>query len=421
MTGVVGLTMPLTRSTIGALTPLLMPTRGRSENATNAATAHPHLQSAGHFTSTGKNVMKTSRTALFGAALAALLLPTVVGPGVAHAAPPRPAPTVSVLASGLDGASGSTIGPDGALYVTEAGPGEVTRIDPRTGETSLFASGLPPAVIGLGGAIDVAFLGGTAYVLVTLVGPDVGGTSVNGIYRIDDADSFTSVADIGAWAVANPPDTAFDVPSGLQFALQPVRGGFLVTDGHHNRVLRVTLDGTISEVVQFGNVVPTGLDVAGGTVYLAEAGPVPHLPADGTVVAFSLRDPDPAAVRTVASGYSLLVDVELNSCGSLFVLSQGDSPGQVPAGSPALSNSGELLRVDRSGTLSVIADELNLPTSVELVRNTAYVVTLGGEVLQITNVPGAGKSGKGYCLASGTRGMWIEGRGADGNGHHHSR
>ena len=69
--------------------------------------------------------------------------------------------------------------------------------------------------------------------------------------------------------------------------MERYRGGFLVTDGHHNRVYRVTLDGDVSEFIAFGNIVPTGLEVLGNTIYMAEAGPVPHQPADGKVVAFS--------------------------------------------------------------------------------------------------------------------------------------
>ena len=134
--------------------------------------------------------------------------------------------------------------------------------------------------------MDVAFIGQTAYVLVTLVGSDVGGSDVVGIYRVDGPDSFTVVADIGAFAVANPPSTPFDLATGVQYALERYRGGFLVTDGHHNRVLRVTLDGDVSELIAFGNIVPTGLAVRGNKVYMAEAGPVPHLPEDGKVVSF---------------------------------------------------------------------------------------------------------------------------------------
>jgi len=89
----------------------------------------------------------------------------------------------------------------------------------------------------------VAFIGQTAYVLITLVGPDVGGGNTVGLYRVDGPTTFTVVADIGAFSLANPPHTEFFVPTGVQFALEPYRGGFLVTDGHHNRVWRVTLDG----------------------------------------------------------------------------------------------------------------------------------------------------------------------------------
>ncbi|MET0714413.1 MAG: ScyD/ScyE family protein [Mycetocola sp.] len=333
--------------------------------------------------------MKTSRTALFGAATAALLLPALLVPAAASATPNNDEPSVTVLASGLQGTTGSAIGPDGALYVPQGATGEITRVDLDTGATSTFASGLPTDVVGIGGITDVAFVGDTAYALVTLVGPDVGGSEVNGIYRIDDADSFTVIADLGAWSTMNPPDTPFDQPSGLQFALQPVHGGFLVTDGHHNRVLFVTLDGSVSEVVQFENVVPTGLDVKGRTVYLAEAGPVPYLPEDGRIVSFPWKGHE-TSTSTVASGYSLMVDVETGRCGSLFALSQGDSPGDVVPGSPALPDSGELLMVHRDGEVSVVVGDLNLPTSLEVVRNTAYVVTLGGDVLKITNLIGHG-------------------------------
>ena len=43
-------------------------------------------------------------------------------------------------------------------------------MDPKTGEITTFASGLPTRVGRIGGAMDVAFIGRTAYVLITLVG-----------------------------------------------------------------------------------------------------------------------------------------------------------------------------------------------------------------------------------------------------------
>jgi sugar lactone lactonase YvrE len=297
-------------------------------------------------------------------------------------APPVAAPTATLLVTGLQGGSGSTIGP-GGLYVTEGLTGRVSRVDPTTGTISTFASGLPPSIVGIGGAMDVAFLGRTAYVLVTLVGFDVGGSSTVGIYRVDGPTSFTVVADIGEFSLNNPPDTDFFVPTGVQYALEAFRGGFLVTDGHHNRVLRVTLDGEVTELIAFGNIVPTGLAASGNTIYMAEAGPVPHLPQDGKVVAFA---PNSLNLTEVASGARLLVDVEFGRGRTLFALSQGVfTPGN-PEGSPADPGTGSLVKVNGDGTFTTVFDGLDRPTSLELIGNTAYVVTFGGEVWRVEGV-----------------------------------
>ena len=122
-------------------------------------------------------------------AVAMLAAASMIAPA-AHATGGRSAPEVTTLAefgSGL--ASGSTIGPDRALYVTDPNAGSVLRVDRRTGAVTTFADGLPTQVLGVGGAMDVAFVGGTAYVLVTLVGgdiidgPHIGDATV-GIYRL---------------------------------------------------------------------------------------------------------------------------------------------------------------------------------------------------------------------------------------------
>ena len=320
-----------------------------------------------------------------------LLLPATalfatVLPLVASAAPPARALTATELVTGLAGGSGSTVGPDGALYVPEPAAGRVSRVDPDSGEVTTYAEGLPVQLIpGLGGAMDVAFIGGTAYALVTLVGSDIGGSDTVGIYRVDGPDSFTVIADIGEFALDNPPETDFDVPTGLQYALETYRGGFLVTDGHHNRVLHVTRDGDVSVFMAFGNIVPTGLEVWGNTVYMAEAGPVPHEPEDGKVVAL---DPAKSTATEVASGAPLLVDVERGRGSTLFALAQGDFPCPDPAcaGLPALPNTGSLVKVNDDGTFTELLDELNQPTSLELIGTTAYVVTLNGEIWKIENV-----------------------------------
>ncbi|GAB3202307.1 hypothetical protein GCM10027261_39760 [Geodermatophilus arenarius] len=313
------------------------------------------------------------------AVAAAALLLALAAPATASAAPAAGTAEPQLLVEGLAGGSGSTVGPGGDLYVTEPVSGDLTRVDRRTGEATTVADCLPERVLppdDTGGAMDVAFQGRTAYVLVTLVGPDVGGDDVVGLYRVDAPDTCTVVADIGAWSLENPPETDFFVPTGVQYALEAVHGGFLVTDGHHNRVLHVTSDGGITEVLTLGNVVPTGLAAHGRSVLVALAGPVPHEPATGRVLAFRPGDED---VREVASGGRLLVDVERGP-GGVYALSQGVfTPGN-PEGSPADPDTGQLLRATRDGGFELVAEPLDRPTSMEVVGRTAYVVTLDGEI-----------------------------------------
>jgi hypothetical protein len=294
-------------------------------------------------------------------------------------------PAAVRLASGIQGASGSTVGPGGALYVTEGATGRVLKVDPDTGDITILATGLPPAVAPIGGAIDVAFIGRTAYVLVTLVGTDVLGNpdDVVGIYRVDGPNDVRPVANIGEFSRTHPPSMMVEVPSGLQYALEVFKGDFLVTDGHHNRVLHVTRDGDVTEFLAFDNIVPTGLAVHGNTIYMAQAGPVPHLPQDGRIVSFGAKL---SGVTALASGAPLLVDVEFGRGRTLYALSQGVFPILGNPAEPALPNTGALLEVNVDGSLTTIVDGLNLPTSVEFIGNTAYVITLGGEIWKIDDV-----------------------------------
>jgi hypothetical protein len=295
------------------------------------------------------------------------------------------------LAEGLAGTQGSTIGPDGALYVTEGGSGSITRVDPWSGETTDFATGLPlngQLVPGLGGPVDVAFIDGTAYALVSLAGGCLGLPDADGIYRHEGGDDWSVLADLGAWSRDHPPSFEFDyfLDCGVPYAMQPFRGGFLVTDGHHNRVLWVSLDGDISEFKGFGNIIPTGLEVHGKTVYMAQAGEIPHEPADGSKV-ISI-DAKSLAATDVGSGAPLLVDVEFGLGRTLYALAQGQWTGffSPDPGSPADPMTGSLSRINADGSFTEIVGGLNLPTSMEFIGNSAYIVNLAGEIWVIDDV-----------------------------------
>ena len=309
------------------------------------------------------------------------LIMLVLIASIAVAVAPIGASAQTLLKSGLQGTIGSTVGPDGALYIPEGTAGKVTRIDPETGADSTFAEGLPiPPFTPFGGGMDIAFVDGTAYVLVTLT--DFGDPSMekNGIYRIDGLNDHELIADIGSWAAANPPSYVFpyELPWGVQYALQVFKGTLLVSDGHHNRILQVGLHSydDISEFAGFENIVPTGMEAQGNTVMVAESGPVPHLPEDGKILAINSKTGE---MTTVASGAPLMVDVQRGRGTTFYGLSQGEFGGGDPA-SPALPFKGALVKVNGDGTVTELATEINLPTSLEIIGDTAYIVSLAGEI-----------------------------------------
>lgn len=288
--------------------------------------------------------------------------------------------------------TGSTIGPDGDLYVTDSDEGRVRRIDLPSGTVTTYIDGLPKAIPGVigGGVADIVFRGRTAYLLVTGVGEFFGGSAVEGIYRVDRIRGqrrATPIVDLGTWSRQNPPASpSWVVPTGFTYAMEKYRNGFLVTDAHHNRVLRVRLGGRISVVHDFAaDVVPTGLERVGRDILVGLAGPVPHTPSTGKVVAVGRN----GSVEPVAAGAPLLVDVEVGSRRALYALAQGywpygDEPGK--EGFPAAPNTGLLMRADDQGQFRAVVSGLDRPTTFELVGDTAYVVTLTGKVLRVTGL-----------------------------------
>jgi hypothetical protein len=330
------------------------------------------------------------------ACLVAVVAITFVQSSDVHAeTPSETPPVVTVLndtaLSGLG--SGSTIGPDGALYVTNGNDGTLIRVNPTTGSERVVGSGLPRQIVGIGGAMDVAFIGHRAYVLVTLAGADVGvPDAVMGIYRLKRDGTFSVFADLGTWSAAHPPaDPDWFLSQGVQYSLEVWRNGFVVADAHLGRVIRVDLRGRISELVAFEstNSVPTGLEVANGKVFLATAGPIPHLPSTSQINEVR-RNGSVHVVGEWGAGYAgdrgLIVDVEKGSHCRLYGLLQGHwdlEPIPENEGMPAAPNTGEIVAVGADGTFETVVSGLDRPTSLELVGRVGFVVTLTGTILRI--------------------------------------
>jgi hypothetical protein len=309
--------------------------------------------------------------------------------------PPRcPEAKATLLASGLQGPFGITVGPDRALYVTESITGSISRVDPNTGATTLFASGLPTRGGLFSGPVDIAFIGNTAYVLVTLVSADVGGPGkIDGIYRVDGPNTFTVVADIGDWNIAHPNEFK-EAPTGVLYSLEKFRDGFVVSDGNADRVLQVTLDhsanfdprttSNIKELILLPNdPTPTGLLVSGDTIYVAEAGQVPQTPEAGAKIA--AFNPNTGNLSTVASGAPFLLDVAFGRGRDLYAVSMGHWSCCHP-GDPADPFTGSLVKLEDNGGFTVIADHLDRPVSLQFIGNTAYFVSFDGGVWEIEDV-----------------------------------
>jgi hypothetical protein len=342
--------------------------------------------------------VRTRRAAVIAIALMSAAAIGSIGTAV-HASPLAAAPSAPHLLTTLPSHSGlgSTIGPDGALYFPEPAAGRISRVDPHTGAVSTFAGGLPVQFIPLAGVMDVAFINDTAYALVTLINPDLFPGSPYtaasrallpvrvGIYRIDGLHRSTLIADIGRLANDHPPTGfPFYVPSGVQYALDNNRSGFIVTDGHHNRLLSVELDGTITQVAAYG-VDPTGMDVSGNSELSAEAGPTSHLPGNATTAPLN-----PGTITTTEiTAAARFVDLERGPGQTLYALSQGTFQVGNDAGKPANPNTGSLVSVDGHGGFATVATGLDRPTSMEIIQNSAYIATLDGDIWVVDDIANA--------------------------------
>lgn len=323
------------------------------------------------------------------------------------------APSITTVMSNLDNPRGLAFGPEGALYVVEAGrggpgpcmvlrgltrcygpSGALTRLWKGTQER--VAVGLPSysdaAFTEVTGAHDVAFIGrGNAFVTVGFGGDPAErsgfgavGAQFGTLLHVPPSGHWRVVADISAHeAATNPAGGPVD---SNPYGLLSEPGGRIVADAGANALLRVAANGDVSTFAVLRSrpssptdAVPTAV-VRGpdGAYYVSELTGAPFL--DGTARVY--RAVPDAAPEVFLDGFKTIIDLDFGPDGSLYVLQHATGP--VFFGGP-----GQVIRVQPDGTRTVVAGGLTRPTSLVVADDGAIFVSnqgvsvLTGEVLRI--------------------------------------
>lgn len=325
----------------------------------------------------------------------------------------------TTVMSGLDNPLGLAFGPEGALYVAEAGrggdgpsivlrPGVVASYGPTGAVSRLWhgaqervATGLPSlgSPDGTNGPHDVSFHGrGNAYVTVGFgTNPErraeLGevGAGFAQLVRLRPNGGWQYVTDLGAHEVAaNPGGGPID---SNPFGLLAEAGGRVVVDAGGNVLLRVAANGEVSTLAEFPSredgratdAVPTGVTRGpDGAYYVGELTGVPFAAGAANIY----RVVPGQAPEIAYSGFKTILDLDFGPDGSLYVLQH--------ATGPFLSGNGSLTRIAPDGTrapVEVPGLTLIRPTSVLVGDDGAIFVSNrgtsvgAGEVIRITLGP----------------------------------
>ena len=358
--------------------------------------------------------MKSARFALV--SFVVLLLPIFISVS------PLAAQNVSVYASGLNGPRGLKFGPDGALYVAEAGLGGSTpstsfdcelvpppvgpyfggataRISKITGpgNVTTVVDGLPSSISSLPsgdteGVGDVAFVGHTLYALLGGGGCSHGNPEMpNGIIRVDVANgTWSYVADLSAFlkatSVANIGPSIEDFePDGTWYGMVAVRGHLYATEPNHQQIVRVSpTTGKVDRIADVSAsssawVGPTGITYH-GNFFFGNLSGFPINPGSANV--FKLTPS--GNFKVWVPGLTTVVGVAFDNRDRMYVLELSDAPGFPNPGA------GKLVRVNPSGKTEEILTGLIVPTALTIGPDGAiYISNFGaappglGQILRV--------------------------------------
>ena len=327
----------------------------------------------------------------------------------------------TTVATGLNGPQGVVVGPDGTIWVAEAGLGGEEEIDASgspTGEaaaitfgqtarvvaiaadgTQTVAVALPSIAFGqeVAGAARLALLGDALYITngdwIEFAGMER--RPLMGVVARVANGQATEVADTWAFEVANNPDPnlihshPYDLaagPDGLLWVIDAGGNDLIKVDPASGKVELVAVFGGVPSPIPNANrggalesdPVPTGIAFDGaGNAYVSLLPGVPFLPGAAKVVKVG----SDGAVSNFATGLTMLTDLQEGPDGMIYAVSIGQFTQQGP-----LPNTGAVLRIKEGTASEVVVGGLSFPTSLDFNQAGDAYVTING-----IGAPGSGQ------------------------------